>query len=105
MGVEMGRILAEPGLERLDETAHEVALIGWIELDDADVAQRRLAGLLLESEWQPDGAELDGLPAASLGDARLGQSLADLQALPFERVGRDDVDLAEPGDPRGDGGE
>ena len=84
---------------------HHVALVGRIELHDAHVAERRLAGLLLEAERQPDRADLDRAAAAAFDDAGLRQRLGDLQALPFQRVGRDHVDLAEPGDARRDRGE
>ena len=43
--------------------------------------------------------------AAALGDAGLRQRLGDLQALAFERIGRDHVDLAEAGDAGRDRGE
>ena len=77
------------GFEGRDEILRHVALVGRIELDDADVAERRLAGLLLEAERQPDRAELDGIAAAALGDSGLRQRLRDLEALAFERVGRE----------------
>jgi len=67
---------------------HHRALVGGIELNDADVANRRLAGLLLEAEGQPYGAELDRLAVTALGDACLRQCLGDAQPLPFQRRSR-----------------
>src|SRR5207253_4740041 len=87
------------------EALHDLALVGGVELNDTDIADRSLAGLLLESERQPNGAELDGLSAAALGHAGLRQRLRDAQPLAFQRVGRDDVDFAETRDASGDRGE
>ena len=42
--------------------------------------------------------------AAAFGDAGLRQRLGDLETLTFERIGRNHVDLAEPGDARRDRG-
>ena len=89
-------------LKVCDEVLHDLALVGRIELDDAHVAERGLAGLLLEAERQPDRAELDRLSAAALGHAGVRQRLGDPQTLALERVGGDDVDLAEAGDARRD---
>jgi hypothetical protein len=79
----MRRVRIVLRLEGGDEVAHRRALVGRIELDDPDIAEGRLAGLLLEAEGQPDGAELDRLAAAALGDARLRERLRDLEALAF----------------------
>ena len=103
MRVEMGRILVIFHLERIDEIADKRPLISRIELYDPNVAERRLADLLLEAKGQPDGAELDRLAAAAFRHAGLRQSLRDLQSLAFECIGRDNVDLADAGDPRSDG--
>ena len=102
MRMQVRRVLFVFRLERRDEILHLRTLIGRIELHDPDIAERRLAGLLLEAEWQPDGAELDRRPAAALGDAGLRERLSDLQSLAFERVGRNDVNLADACDSRRD---
>src|SRR5665213_3715969 len=71
MSVEVGRIGVVFGLECLDKFFDDVALVCRVELNYAYIADRRLAGLLLESERQPNRAELDGLAAAALDDAGL----------------------------------
>src|SRR5262249_8010354 len=88
VGIDVRWFLIVFGLEGANEVLPHVALVGRIELDDADVAERRLARLLLETEGQPDRAELDRLPAATLGDASLRQRLRDAQALALGRIGR-----------------
>ena len=89
MRIDMGRILVVFRFEGPNEALHHLTLVGRVELNDADIAERRFAGLLLESEWQPDGAELDRLSAAALRYASLCESLGDPQTLAFERIGRE----------------
>src|SRR6185369_9794755 len=98
MSVEVGRFGVVFGFERIDELANNIALIGRVKLNDADIADSRLAGLLLEAEGKPYRAELYGLAAAAFDDAGLCERLCDLQALAFQRIGRDDVNLAKAGD-------
>ncbi len=98
----MGRILIVFCLERINEAAHKRTLIRGIELHDPDIAEGRLTGLLLETERQPNRAQLDRLTAAAFGYAGLCERLRNLQSLAFERIRRDHVDLAYPGDPRRD---
>jgi hypothetical protein len=105
MGMQMRRFLTVFRLERVDEMADQRTLVGRIELHDANVADRGLAGFLLESERQPYRAELDRLTTPAFRHAGLRKRLRDLQSLAFQRVGRYHVDLAEAGDPRRDGGE
>src|SRR5580700_5386877 len=50
MGVEVRRILVVLVLEGVYEIAHDVALVGGVELDNTNVAQRSFARLLLESK-------------------------------------------------------
>jgi len=45
-------------LERCYEVVNDGALVGRIELHDPNIADGGLAGLLLETEGKPDGAEL-----------------------------------------------
>src|SRR5438046_8380239 len=100
MGVKMRGILVVFRFECLDETTNDLALVGRIELDDADVTKRGLAGFLLEAERQPNRSELDGLSAATFGYPGLRKRLRNLQSLAFKCVGRNDVDLAEAGNAR-----
>ena len=57
--VDVRRVGVVLGLEGRDEVLHHLALVGRVELHDAHIAERGLAGLLLEAEGQPDGADLD----------------------------------------------
>src|SRR5215472_13678583 len=105
MRVDVRRLLIVFGFEGANEVPYELALVGGIELHDADIAKRRLARLLLKAERQPDRAELDRLPAATLRDAGLGECLGDAQPLALERVGWNHVHLAKTGAARCDRGE
>src|SRR5450631_3650132 len=69
MSVEVRRIRVIFGFERLNELANDITLVGRIELNNADIAQRGLSGLLLKTEGQPNSTELYGLAAAALDDA------------------------------------
>ena len=50
VGIDVRRFLIVFGLEGANEVLHHLAFVGRIELDDADVAECRLARLLLETE-------------------------------------------------------
>src|SRR5262249_7610729 len=84
-----------------DEIANDRALLGWIELNDPNIANRCLASFLLEAKWQPNCAQLDCFTAATFNDASLCQRLGDLQALAFQRVSRNHIDAAESSNTRG----
>src|SRR5215472_288941 len=51
VSIEMRRVTVELALERADKIANQRTLIGWVELHDPNVANRRFAGLLFEPEW------------------------------------------------------
>ena len=105
MRVDVRRLLIVFGFERANEALYDLALVGRIELHDADIAKRCFARLLLETERQPNRAELDRLSSPALRNASLGECLRDAQPLPLERVGRDHIHLAETGDASCDRGE
>src|SRR6516164_8075043 len=105
VGVKMGGVAIELRFEVFDEIADDRSLIVRIELHDPDIADCRFAGFLLEPKWQPNRAQLDGFAAATFDDARLRQSVCDLEALGFQRVSWNHIDAAVPGKARGDGGE
>src|SRR5262245_48564467 len=105
MRIDVRWLLIVFGFEGANEVPYDLALVGGIELHDADIAKRGLARLLLKTARQPDRAELDRLSSAALRDAGLGERLRDAQPLALERVGRNHVHLAETGDARCDRGE
>src|SRR5262249_17744390 len=75
VSIQVRRVGVVLRLECRDEVFHDIAGVGWIELDDADVTQRSLAGLLLEPEWQPNGADLNCIATAAFGNPGLRQCL------------------------------
>src|SRR5262245_62785319 len=95
MRIDVRWLLIVFGFEGANEVPYDLALVGGIELHDADIAKRCLARLLLKTERQPDRAELDRLSSAALRDAGLGERLRAAQALALERVGRNHLHLDE----------
>src|SRR5215472_11110234 len=51
VSIEMRRVTVELAFERADKITNQRTLIGWVELHDPNVADRRFASLLFEPEW------------------------------------------------------
>src|SRR5450631_3173975 len=66
MSVEVRRICVIFDFECLNELTNDITLVGRIELNNADIAQGSLSGLLLKTEGQPNRTELYGLAATTL---------------------------------------
>src|SRR6185437_12853187 len=94
MGIQVRRARIVFSLECSDEIFGDIASVSRIELDYADVAERRFAGLLFKSEGQPNRANLDRATAAAFGNTGLGERLSNLETLPLKRVSGDHINLA-----------
>ena len=82
VGIKVRRVGIELCFEVLDEIAHDRALLGWIELNNPNIANRCFASFLFKAKRQPNGAQLDGFTATTFDNAGLGQSLGDLRPWP-----------------------